>query len=625
MTHMIDQDDIVFLAAACVLVAAKMEDPGVRIRFIVHVFMRLGQRRLGLPVHEFLKPSPERYDDFKTCVTEAEEVLLHQLGFHTAVECPHKYVLIYLAILVDGRVRPESPSSTAAAPVTPTTATIAAEIGQVGDASSCDTGNSHTIGSGVVLSPHTARLAAVVHPLSSRTVYSPEYIHWLGRAVCWINDAARCAALIQLPASVLAVYALHWACPDRALRDSLPSNWVTLFGVSEADFEEMHRVYTRYIQSCRCTSSVQLTQLRSVAPRVPYRRRAEWLRARACARVAAELPPPLSPQPDTTAAERKIIVPSSLTLSEGDAASSHEPRPSSSERGLCADKEGAKDTTTEAARATTVVGGDDEEDVEAKQNRERAARVQRARDDLHMGSVAMHHPLTLPAVEEMEFEDLHEMQRRRRLEEAAEAERRRRERKAGRREEQSAGGKAQTADSRREEGDQSSSHRHHHHRSSHAAESSEVAAAHGHPSQPVSSSSMGLGGGGGGRSTAKEDEQRARGGAYHVHSSSSSNRRPDGNEEKSRHRSQRRHRSSSRTSSVSRRSRNDVSKDSSDYDSEDDRRGRHRRHRSDRYDAYSRHSRRQSSRERHGSSRHGTSSGRRYDIHRPRREEVRRR
>ncbi|CAD2213165.1 hypothetical protein, conserved [Angomonas deanei] len=102
LMHQQDHDDILYLAGACLLVVSKLEEQHVRIRDIVNMCNRLSQRRKqppGSPIQQ--RPSPQRYEDYKSCVVSAEGVLLQQLGFQTFVDCPIKYGVIFLHLLVE--------------------------------------------------------------------------------------------------------------------------------------------------------------------------------------------------------------------------------------------------------------------------------------------------------------------------------------------------------------------------------------------------------------------------------------------------------------------------------------------------------------------------------------------
>ncbi|RNF20843.1 cyclin L1 [Trypanosoma conorhini] len=169
-----EHDDITYLTAACVLIAAKMEDHSMRIRLIVGVFMRLNQRRRGEPVIEQLQPPPERYDDFKLCMLEAEEVVLQALGFQTFVECPFKYAILFLGMIVEDD-----------------------NVGVATDAGSTTS-----------------------HPFYFNGSFSNAAVkRWLADAVCWLNDIPRCVDLYAEEAHVLAVCSSF----PRGLRMSLGS------------------------------------------------------------------------------------------------------------------------------------------------------------------------------------------------------------------------------------------------------------------------------------------------------------------------------------------------------------------------------------------------------------------
>ncbi|CBH16026.1 hypothetical protein, conserved [Trypanosoma brucei gambiense DAL972] len=214
--HFEDHDDIVYLAAACILVAAKVEDPSTRIRSIVSVFMRLNQRRRNEPVIELLQPPPERYENFKTRVREAEEIVLQTLGFQTFVECPFKYAIIFLGILVGndpvdgglvvtvGASPPQPPAAAGAA--NPTTPLVGSRPLQGSEAFSC-----------------------------------PSAKKWLADAVCWLNDIPRWRELYAEEAYVLAVCALYWTRPPDV--SGLPEEWTAAFGVESSKRDSVLSVY----------------------------------------------------------------------------------------------------------------------------------------------------------------------------------------------------------------------------------------------------------------------------------------------------------------------------------------------------------------------------------------------
>lgn len=229
--HIVDHEDISYLCAACLLIAAKMEDPGVRIRPIVDAFTRLGNRRCGVVVNEFLKPPPERYDDFKSCVVKAEETVLQELGFQTFVEVPYKYVIVFLGLLV----RDEAPAT-------------------AGD----DGGRRR--------------------PAEELRGHSPEYISWLSSAVRWLNDVPRCCQLILYPASSLAVCAIKHTCPPDVLK-VLPENWVSALGVSPELLAEMEAVYQSYLGTVTTSAKDELDAFRRAMPRPAYATRSEKLAA----------------------------------------------------------------------------------------------------------------------------------------------------------------------------------------------------------------------------------------------------------------------------------------------------------------------------------------------------------
>lgn len=151
VANLIRHEDVTYLTAACLLIAIKMDENCTRLQSIVNLFMRLSQRRCGTPVNDLLQPPQERYHDFKKCVIEAEELVLHQLGFQSFVECPYKFVVVFLRVLVEEATTPEGQEA---------------------------------------------------------------YAAWLVKAVSWLNDVPRFPDLVNLPAAQLSVFAILFACPQ---------------------------------------------------------------------------------------------------------------------------------------------------------------------------------------------------------------------------------------------------------------------------------------------------------------------------------------------------------------------------------------------------------------------------
>jgi hypothetical protein len=239
--HLIDQEDIVYLAAACLLIATKMEDPAVRIRSVVNTCMRLSERRAGVVVNELQKPPPARYEDFKACVVDAEEVVLHQLGFQSFIETPYKYVLLYLNILVV----PVGPSEQEAAAV----------------------GKSSTDAINPIPSPSSSSPSSRILPSRPQ---SAALTQWMVNAVQLVNDFPRCRQLLCVASDVLALYAIQHTCPQGL---TLPSDWMNVFGVTAAAVTDVARMYAAYLQdgigSRRATTA--LTEIRAQNAVAPYR------------------------------------------------------------------------------------------------------------------------------------------------------------------------------------------------------------------------------------------------------------------------------------------------------------------------------------------------------------------
>ncbi|ESL11052.1 hypothetical protein TRSC58_01207 [Trypanosoma rangeli SC58] len=196
-----EHDDITYLTAACVLIAAKMEDHSMRIRLIVGVFMRLNQRRRGEPVIEQLQPPPERYDDFKLCMLEAEEVVLQALGFQTFVECPFKYAILFLGMIIEDD-----------------------KVGVVTDAGA------------------TTSNSFYFHGTFSNVAVK----RWLADAVCWLNDIPRCIELYAEEAHVLAVCSLFSTRPSNII--GLPDNWTLAFGLERTKLNAVLRLHQRHLE-----------------------------------------------------------------------------------------------------------------------------------------------------------------------------------------------------------------------------------------------------------------------------------------------------------------------------------------------------------------------------------------
>ncbi|KAG5488992.1 hypothetical protein JIQ42_00612 [Leishmania sp. Namibia] len=268
--HLSDHEDIMYLVAACLLIATKMEDPSTRIRAVVNVCMRLSLRRSGTPLNEQCKPSLPRYEDFKACVVEAEEVVLHQLGFQTFVESPYKYVLLYLNLLLEP-VSDEARSGSS---------TVS------GDSNSAVNGMAH---------PSAAAPAKAARPPAALT-------QWMIRAVHVVNDLPRCRRLLAVPADALAIYAIQQSCPSDL---TLPDKWSTAFGVSERLLKAIsyrYRVYssssagsrpaTAALADARALSTVPL--YRTVAERDQYNRAMEQLKAARATAAEAGVKTPLT-------------------------------------------------------------------------------------------------------------------------------------------------------------------------------------------------------------------------------------------------------------------------------------------------------------------------------------------
>lgn len=273
--HLSDHEDIMYLVAACLLIATKMEDPSTRIRAVVNVCMRLSLRRSGIPVTEQSKPSLPRYEDFKACVIEAEEVVLHQLGFQTFVESPYKYVLLYLNILSE-----------------PASDNAQSSISAVrGDPSAGANGTTR---------PSAAVVAKAARPPAALT-------QWMIRAVQVVNDLPRCRRLLAVPADALAIYAIQQSCPPDL---TLPDKWSTAFGVSERLLKAIsyrygvyssnsagNRPATAALADARALSTVPL--YRTVAERDQYNVAMEQLKVarETAAEASAKTSLSLSPAP----------------------------------------------------------------------------------------------------------------------------------------------------------------------------------------------------------------------------------------------------------------------------------------------------------------------------------------
>ncbi|KAG5490719.1 hypothetical protein JKF63_00841 [Porcisia hertigi] len=280
--HLSDQEDIMYLVAACLLIATKMEDPSTRIRAVVNICMRLSLRRSGAPVNELTKPSLPRYEDYKACVVEAEEVVLHQLGFQTFVETPYKYVLLYLNLLVE-HVSEKAQNCTADSPGDPSTSVIG------------------------VTRPSGVAVAAVARPPAALT-------QWMIRAVQIVNDLPRCRRLLSVPADALAIYAIQQSCPSDI---ALPDKWSTALGVSERLLKAISYRYGVYssngagsrpaataLADARALSTVPL--YRTVAERDQYNLAMEQLKVAgetatdAIVKSSLTASPAPAPPPDST-------------------------------------------------------------------------------------------------------------------------------------------------------------------------------------------------------------------------------------------------------------------------------------------------------------------------------------
>ena len=95
------EGSLIALAGACILLAAKLEDPATsRIRSIVNIMERLDRRRKGL--FGDISPAPtDVLEQYKAMIIAAERHVLSSLAYETAADPPHKYVLIILTTLME--------------------------------------------------------------------------------------------------------------------------------------------------------------------------------------------------------------------------------------------------------------------------------------------------------------------------------------------------------------------------------------------------------------------------------------------------------------------------------------------------------------------------------------------
>ncbi|KEG15219.1 cyclin L1 [Trypanosoma grayi] len=223
LEHLHKHDDIAYLAAACILIAAKVEGPSTQIRCIVDMFMRLNQRRRDEPVIEQLRPPPERYDDFKACVIEAEELLLQALGFQTFVECPFKYAIFFLGVIVENEEVESSNSDT-------TTTVVKRSV--------------------------FSDTASFVNPALRK---------WLEEAVSWLNDIPRSLELFAEDVHVLALCALL-ATQGSNVIECLPDNWTLAFGVERSKIDTVLRLHRDLLGKAVSSESINARALLAELP-----------------------------------------------------------------------------------------------------------------------------------------------------------------------------------------------------------------------------------------------------------------------------------------------------------------------------------------------------------------------
>nr|CCC94018.1 conserved hypothetical protein [Trypanosoma congolense IL3000] len=225
--HVFDHDDIIYLAAACVLITAKLEDLSTSIRYIVNVFMRLNKRRRGEPVIELLKPPPEQYENFKACVREAEKLVLQALGFQTFVECPFKYAIVFLGILLDEEKEKELSDECVG-------------LAGGGDATNLQPRGAAGTGDGSAIPTPNSR-----SPCDSGVFDSLGAKMWLAKAVCWLNDIPRSWDLYAEEPHVLALCALQETKPPYVV--GLPSDWTLAFGVNRSRVNSVLALYSKHL------------------------------------------------------------------------------------------------------------------------------------------------------------------------------------------------------------------------------------------------------------------------------------------------------------------------------------------------------------------------------------------
>jgi hypothetical protein len=93
-------DTIVYVAAASVLISCKAEDHH-RIRSVVHTFNCLRKKCRCPNLLVSIDEPAEYLEALKDNIVMAESQILHDLGFQTVVETPHKFIVIFVALLVD--------------------------------------------------------------------------------------------------------------------------------------------------------------------------------------------------------------------------------------------------------------------------------------------------------------------------------------------------------------------------------------------------------------------------------------------------------------------------------------------------------------------------------------------
>eukprot|EP00796_Vickermania_ingenoplastis_P006738 gene6738-4832_t len=225
-------DDVLYLAAACLFLSSKLLDNAPPLSRIVDMFVRISFSRVKVKASDSMVAT--RLDDFKSFVLQAEEQVAHTLGFRIGlIECPYKYLLCFLHFLIE--------DTEVNSPLAP---------GGWGGSNAGPPG-----------------IASSVRLPSNRR--SEPYMAWLRTATSVLNDIPRSQSMLRYSNAALAVYAIHVSRPEvnpsitTALADPaapplvLPADWSACFGVTAEELGAMCRSAAEEGRRCKHSEDVE--------------------------------------------------------------------------------------------------------------------------------------------------------------------------------------------------------------------------------------------------------------------------------------------------------------------------------------------------------------------------------